>query len=155
MLTVVAISGGFDPVHIGHIELMKAARALGDRLVVILNNDNWLKKKKGFVFMNERERAAILAAIRYVDEVIITKHPEHPRDMSICTELGALRPDIFANGGDRNQQDANNKSSSFNPEQALCQRLGIEMVFHVGGGKAQSSSELVKKFREMGQPDVS
>ncbi len=149
-LRTVAISGGFDPVHIGHIELMRAARALGDRLVVILNNDNWLKAKKGFAFMNEQERAAILRAIRYVDEVIITRHPENPKDMSVCAELEALRPAVFANGGDRDKRDADTKNSSLNPEQELCQQRGIEMVFNVGGGKAQSSSELIRRVKEAG-----
>ncbi len=57
---IIAVSGGFDPIHIGHIRLLKEAKALGDRLIVILNNDNWLKKKKGYIFMPEEERAAIL-----------------------------------------------------------------------------------------------
>lgn len=144
-MKVVAISGGFDPFHIGHVRLLKTARALGDRLVVILNNDNWLKKKKGFVFMNENERKAVLEAMRYVDEVIISSHPKNPEDMSVCKELEKLHPDIFANGGDRDKKDAGRKSSSLNPEQALCQRLGIKMVFNVGGEKLQSSSELVNK----------
>jgi D-beta-D-heptose 7-phosphate kinase/D-beta-D-heptose 1-phosphate adenosyltransferase len=148
-MTTVAISGGFDPIHVGHIEMMKEAKELGDRLVVIINNDNWLKKKKGFVFMNEKERAEIIKAIRYVDDVVITGHPENPSDTSVCAELKKLKPDIFANGGDRDKKDANTKTSSLNPEQALCQRLGIKMVFNVGkSGKIQSSSELVKKVRE-------
>ncbi|MCX6797316.1 MAG: adenylyltransferase/cytidyltransferase family protein [Candidatus Doudnabacteria bacterium] len=148
-MKTVTISGGFDPVHIGHIELMKEARGLGDRLVVIINNDNWLKKKKGFVFMNEKERKAIIEAVRYVDEVIITGHPENPTDMSVCAELEKLKPDIFANGGDRDKKNAADAKSSLNPEQALCQRLGIEMVFNVGkSGKIQSSSELVKRVKE-------
>lgn len=146
----VAVSGGFDPAHVGHIELLGEAKKLGDKLVVILNNDNWLKKKKGFVFMNENERKTVLAAIKYVDEVIISSHPENPMDMSICRELEALRPDIFANGGDRDKNDADNKASSLNPEQELCRRLGIKMVFNVGkSGKIQSSSELVKKVKEL------
>lgn len=144
-MKTVAISGGFDPVHIGHVKLLKAARALGDRLVVILNNDHWLKKKKGFVFMNQNERKAVLLAMRYVDEVIITQHPSDPQDMSICKELAALKPDIFANGGDRDKKDADTASSSLNPEQKLCQELGIEMVYNVGGEKMQSSSGLVNQ----------
>lgn len=139
MITV-AVSGGFDPIHLGHLNLLKAARALGDRLVVIVNNDNWLRKKKGFVFMSEDERAAVLAAIGYVDEVIITKHPENPDDMSVCAELEKLKPDIFANGGDRKADNI--------PEYGLCQRLGIRMEFNVGGGKVQSSSELVRRVRK-------
>jgi cytidyltransferase-like protein len=147
MITV-AISGGFDPVHVGHIEMMKEAKELGDKLVVIVNNDNWLKKKKGFAFMPEQERKAIIEAIRYVDEVVITKHPENPTDMSVCAELETLKPDIFANGGDRDKKDADTKTSSLNPEQLLCQRLGIKMVYNVGkSGKIQSSSELVKRVK--------
>lgn len=144
-MRTVAISGGFDPVHIGHIHLISGAKALGDRLVVIINNDNWLKKKKGFAFMNEDERKAVLLAMRNVDDVIITSHPENPEDMSICKELTTLKPDIFANGGDRDKKDADDTASSLNPERALCQKLGIKMVFNVGGEKAQSSSELVNK----------
>ena len=148
MITV-AISGGFDPVHIGHIEMMKEAKELGDKLVVIINNDNWLKKKKGFAYMNENERKAIIEAIRYVDEVMLTGHPENPTDMSVCAELEKLKPDIFANGGDRDKKDAQIKTSSLNPEQTLCQKLGIKMVYNVGkSGKIQSSSDLVKKVKQ-------
>jgi cytidyltransferase-like protein len=139
-MKVVAISGGFDPVHIGHIKLIKEAKSLGDRLVVILNNDNWLKAKKGFAFMSQTERSAVLSAMRDVDEVVITKHPQNPADMSVCAELQQLKPDIFANGGDRKADNI--------PEYQLCQKLGIKMVFNVGGEKAQSSSELVKRAKE-------
>ena len=144
-MKTVAVSGGFDPVHVGHIEMMKEARALGDKLIVIVNNDNWLKKKKGFAFMNEQERKAIIEAIRYVDEVMLTSHPENPADMSVCAELEALKPTIFANGGDR-KPDGDPV-----PEVGLCAKLGIEMVYNVGkSGKIQSSSELVKRMRDMG-----
>jgi len=149
----VAISGGFDPIHIGHIELIQEAKALGDRLVVILNNDNWLKKKKGFAFMNEKERKAILQAIRYVDDVVITSHPENPNDMStsmsVSKELEKIKPDIFANGGDRNEADAANPKSSLYWDIKTCERLKIKMVFNVGkSGKIQSSSELVKRVKD-------
>lgn len=140
MITV-AISGGFDPVHVGHIELMEKARGLGDRLVLIMNNDNWLVAKKGFAFMPEQERAAVLRAIRYVDEVLITKHEKNTQDMSVCKELEELRPDIFANGGDRKHDNI--------PEYELCDKLGIEMVFNLGD-KIQSSSDLVKRAKEKG-----
>lgn len=145
-MKIVAVSGGFDPVHIGHVQLFREAKKLGDRLVIILNNDHWLRAKKGYVFMNEQERAAVLKAIRYVDEVIITSHPKNPADMSICPELEALKPQIFANGGDRDKKDADDKSSSLNPEQELCKRLGIKMVFNLGK-KMQSSSALIKRVK--------
>lgn len=142
MITV-AVSGGFDPIHIGHIKLLGAARNLGDRLIVILNNDNWVKKKKGYVFMKQNERAAILQAVRYVDKVVITTHPKKPTDMSVCKELEGMKPDIFANGGDR-KPDGDPV-----PEVDLCQRLGIKVVYKVGGGKAQSSSWLINKIRQL------
>jgi cytidyltransferase-like protein len=145
----VAISGGFDPIHIGHIELMQEAKALGDKLIVIVNNDNWLKKKKGFVFMDEKERKAIIEAVRYVDEVIITSHPENPEDMSVSAELEKLKPDIFANGGDRNEIDAANPKSSLYKDIETCERLGIQIIYNVGkSGKIQSSSWLIKKAKE-------
>lgn len=148
MKKTVAISGGFDPLHIGHVELMQEAKALGDKLIVIINNDNWLKKKKGFVFMNEKERKAIIEAVRYVDEAVITSHPENPEDMSVSAELEMLRPDIFGNGGDRNETDAANPKSSLYKDIKTCERLGIEIVYNVGkSGKIQSSSELVKKVK--------
>jgi len=144
---IVAVSGGFDPLHFGHVQLFQDAKKLGDELVVILNNDNWLKKKKGFVFMPQNERKAIIESLRCVDRVVLTGHGSRLKDMSVSAELRKLKPNIFANGGDRNKKDANNKLSSLNPEQVLCQKLGTKMVFNVGqGGKIQSSSWLLEKF---------
>ncbi len=135
---VVAVSGGFDPIHVGHVRMIAAARRLGDRLVVIINNDNWLRKKKGYVFMPFKERKEIIGAIQGVDKVVVTRHPKNTKDMSVCEALRRVNPDIFANGGDRNKKNI--------PEVALCRKLGIEMVFNVGrGGKIQSSSWLVNK----------
>ena len=137
---IVAVSGGFDPVHVGHIRLFKEAKKLGDELVVILNNDNWLLKKKGYVFMPENERKKIIEAIRWVDRVILTSHPPDPEDMSVSEELRKLKPDIFANGGDRTSENI--------PEIKVCQEINCKMVFNVGGRKIQSSSSLLKKFLE-------
>lgn len=149
-MTTVAISGGFDPIHIGHLELMQEAKTLGDRLVVIINNDNWLKKKKGFAFMNEKERRAIIEAIRYVDETVLTGHPENPSDMSVSAELEKIKPDIFANGGDRNEADAANPQSSLYKDIKTCERLGIKIIYNVGkSGKIQSSSDLVRRAHEV------
>ena len=136
------MSGGFDPIHIGHVRLFKEARALGDKLVVILNNDNWLKNKKGYVFMPEEERKEVIEALKSVDEVVITNHPENPDDMSVCDTLRLVKPDIFANGGDRKQDNV--------PEVAVCEEIGAETVFNVGfGGKVQSSSELVGAYEKV------
>jgi len=142
---VVAVSGGFDPIHIGHVRMFERARALGDRLVVILNNDNWLRAKKGFAFMPEQERAEIIERFPYVDQVIITGHVPNDPDRSVCKELEALKPDIFANGGDRkNERDI--------PEAAVCAKYGIEMIFNIGeGGKVQSSSWLTNAVKDTGR----
>ena len=135
---VVAVSGGFDPIHSGHVRMFREAKAMGDKLVVIMNNDNWLIKKKKFVFMPEKERKEVLQALRDVDEIVVSKHKHDPEDMSVTEELRRLKPDVFANGGDRTRKNV--------PEDAVCRRIGCKMVFNVGsGGKIQSSSALVDK----------
>lgn len=139
---IVATSGGFDPVHIGHVRMFEEAKRLGDKHIVILNNDNWLMAKKGYVFMPQKERKEVVAALRAVDEVIFTRHGKNPTDMSVAKELRRLKPDIFCNGGDR-------KGKNDTPESRVCEELGIQMVFNVGrGGKVQSSSWLVDKQRK-------
>jgi len=112
---------------------------LGDKLVVILNNDNWLKKKKGHIFMHQNERKEIIEAIKGVDEVILTDHKPNPEDMSVSKELAKIKPDIFANGGDKTPTNI--------LEAPVCKAIGCEMVFSVGqGGKVQSSSWLLAKY---------
>jgi cytidyltransferase-like protein len=135
---IVAVSGGFDPIHVGHVRLFKEAKKLGDKLIVILNNDNWLLKKKGVVFIPQQERMEIIQAISYVDEVVLSSHEANPEDMSVCKELEICRPAIFANGGDRIKENI--------PEIATCQKISCEMIFNVGGGKIQSSSWLLEEY---------
>jgi len=140
------VSGGFDPVHIGHIRLFQEAKKLGDELVVYLNNDNWLRKKKGYIFMPEHERREIIEAFATVDRVILSSHEEDPADMSVCQGLEEIRPHIFANGGDRDIADALDPASSLYREREIHQKLGIKMIYNVGsGGKVRSSSELIKE----------
>src|SRR3989338_6158612 len=123
---VVMVSGGFDPVHIGHVRLFREAKKLGDELVVVLNNANWLRFKKGFAFMHENDRKEIIESFESVDRVVITTHEENTNDISVCNEIELIRPHIFANGGDRKHDNI--------PEYRLCKRLGIEMLFNVGEG---------------------
>ena len=140
---VVAVSGGFDPLHIGHVRMMQRAKELGGKLVVILNNDNWLMKKKGYVFMDQKERKEIIEALGCVDKVVYTKHPKNPDDMSVCSELRELKPDIFVNGGDRKGKNI------VGPEVAVCREINCQDVYNIGeGGKVQSSSWLVGKVVE-------
>ncbi|MDR3570890.1 MAG: adenylyltransferase/cytidyltransferase family protein [Candidatus Pacebacteria bacterium] len=133
----VAVSGGFDPLHIGHVRMLQEARKLGDKLVVILNNDHWLRSKKGFVFMPQKERAEIIRAFPYVDKVVLTDHKKNDPDRSVCRALTKLKPQVFANGGDRFAKNI--------PEAILCKQLGIKTLFNVGaGGKVQSSSWMIR-----------
>ena len=136
---IVAVSGGFDPPHIGHVRLYKEAKKLGNKLVVILNNDNWLKAKKNYVFMPQNERKELIESFACVDKVVLTSHAANPKDMSVCKELRQIRPHVFANGGDRNKKNI--------PEIGVCNTIKCKMVFNVGqGGKIQSSSWLLKNF---------
>lgn len=135
------VSGGFDPIHIGHIRMFQEAKKLGDKLVVVLNNKHWFKVKGKHpeVFMDDKDRKEIIEALGCVDEVIISFHPKNTKDLSVCEEIKVIKPHIFANGGDRFADNI--------PEFKLCNDLGIKMVFNVGGGKIRSSSELLKKFK--------
>lgn len=126
---VVAISGYFDPLHIGHLELIEKSKALGDKLIVIVNNDNQCTLKKGKPFMPQEERMEIVKAIKGVDEVFLSID----QDKSVCKSLEAVKPNIFAQGGDRHQEEV--------PETPICKRLGITQVDGMGE-KIQSSSDL-------------
>ena len=144
---VIACSGGCDPITIGHTRLInnaviRARNKYGDRdyhTIFILNNDNWLVNKKGYAFMPEQERKEILLSMEFVNEVVITSHTLGDKDRSVCKELRELKPYIFANGGDRREDI---------PEFKVCEELGIDMMFDVGGGKVQSSSWLISNAIE-------
>jgi cytidyltransferase-like protein len=127
---VIAVSGGFDPVHVGHLRMMQDAAQHG-KLLVIVNSDDWLLRKKGYVFMPWEERAELIGAYDFVDHVVMAKDD----DRTVVASLDELRPDIFANGGDRG--DINT------PEARFCRENGIEMMWGIGGGKIQSSSSMV------------
>ena len=131
-MKIVAVSGYFDPIHVGHIEYFKLAKKLGDKLVVILNNDEQAKLKKGSAFMPQEERKAILEALRDVDEVFLSID----KDGTVCRSLEALKPDIFAKGGDRFIGEV--------PETEVCREMGIEMVDSLGK-KIQSSRNFYNK----------
>ena len=133
-MKVIAVSGGFDPLHIGHLRMLKEAKELGDYLLVIVNDDEFLCRKKGSNFMNLKDRMEIVKAIKYVDQVCVAIDD----DNTVCKTLEKYKPDIFANGGDR-------RGKSDIPEAEICRKFGIEMIFGIGGEKIRSSSELVER----------
>ena len=97
--------------------------------------------------MSAKDRAEVISSFRHVDGVIISKHKRNPKDMSVCRELLKLKPNVFANGGDRNEKDAQNPKSYLYKDIKLCKKLGIEMFFNIGrGGKIRSSSALLKEY---------
>src|SRR3989338_7996162 len=105
------VSGGFDPIHPGHIRLFEAAKKLGDKLIVVINNDHWIYRKKGCGFMSAKDRAEVISAFRSVDKVYISSHKKNTKNMSVSEELKKIKPHIFANGGDRNEKDAKKPES--------------------------------------------
>ena len=125
----VAVSGYFDPIHVGHLEYLKMAKELGDSLVVIVNNNYQCKLKKGKPFMDQNDRIEIVKALRFVDEVFLSID----KDRTVCKSLEAVRPNIFANGGDR--------ATSEVPETPICKKYNIKMVDGLGD-KIRSSSNL-------------
>tara|TARA_B100000212_G_scaffold74276_1_gene52425 strand:- start:199 stop:969 length:771 start_codon:yes stop_codon:yes gene_type:complete len=139
-LKIIIVSGGFDPIHSGHIDYLKSAREHGDRLIVALNSDEWLINKKNKYFMPFSERKIILENITYVDEVIDFEDDDKGSAINAIKKIQNSYPDdkiIFANGGDRNKSNI--------PEMSL---EGIEFIFSVGGdNKANSSSWILKNWQ--------
>jgi cytidyltransferase-like protein len=139
MKKVVITSGYFNPAHIGHINLFREAKNLGDILVVIVNNDEQVKLKGSVPFMSESERAEIIKAIKYVDDIFLSID----KDRSVCESLKAvakMHPGselFFAKGGDRN---ISNLPES---ETKVCKEFNIKIINGVGGDKVQSSSWLL------------
>ena len=126
----IVISGGFDPLHVGHLNMIQAAAQLGD-VTVVLNSDEWLINKKGYVFMPYKERNYLLKQLKGVVAVSAVDDS----DGTVCEALQRLKPDIFGNGGDRTLQNT--------PEVELCVKLNIATAWKLGGEKIQSSRGLI------------
>ncbi len=145
-LTVAVVSGGFDPVQAGHIELFKEAKANADLLLVYLNSDEWLTRKKGHPFMDQCHRMKIINALQYVDIVFPLSADDDADDTAkqalIKTRSIFTKEEhhiMFMNGGDRGKGNV--------PEDAVADELGIEMVYGVGGNyKIHSSSWLLNDW---------
>ena len=136
---IVIASGYFDPIHSGHINYLREAKKLGDKLVVIVNNDKQAKLKKGHYFMPVEERKKILESIKYVDKVFISI--DNTRDVSKA--LKKIKPDIFAVGTDNVEERL--------AEKKVCDKLGIKIVDKLArtmihSSLKQSSSKIIDKF---------
>ena len=134
-MKVIVVSGYFDPIHVGHLEMMELARSLGDELVVIVNNDVQAKIKKGKAFMREEDRLKIVKSIKHVSAALLSID----ENKTVCKSLKKIKKAypkdklIFANGGDRTNDEA--------PESKVCEKLGIKVVDGLGK-KIRSSSDL-------------
>ena len=139
-MKIVIVSGGFDPVHSGHIAYFKAAKNLGDKLIVALNSDDWLINKKGKFFMPFNERKTIIENFSFVDSVIDFKDDEKGSATNALIKVKEMYPNddiAFANGGDRNKGNISEMSVE-----------GVEFLFSVGGDdKKNSSSWIFKKWQ--------
>ena len=136
-MVVVFTSGFFDPIHRGHIALFRESKRLGDKLIVHTHRDECCIKKKGCVFMPLDDRLEILRSIKYIDEVVVCQ-PDC--DLTVAGVLETVKPSIFAKGGDRTLENLPKS------EVEACGKLGIKIVFNVGGGKVQSSSWIIQNF---------
>jgi cytidyltransferase-like protein len=133
----VAVSGGFDPIHIGHIRYIKEAAKYGE-VIVFLNSDEWLTKKKGKPFMCYEERREILEAIRYVHRVV----PVIDEGNTVAETIRLHKPNFFAKGGDRTMDNIPEE------EKTACKDSNTIILTGVGGGKIQSSSWLIRDALE-------
>ena len=142
--TMVLVTGGFDPIHSGHIAYFKSARMLGDRLIVGVNSDEWLIQKKGSAFLPLNERIEIVSNLSVVDEVIEFEDDEYNSSANAITTILKKYPNhkiIFANGGDRNSKNI--------PEMKIHgENPNIHFEFSVGGDfKKNSSSWILKNWQ--------
>jgi len=138
-MKIVVVSGGFDPIHSGHLAYFKEAKELGMYLIVGVNSDEWLMRKKGYVFMPIEEREEIIKSIKYVNGVN-RFNDDDDSAIDLLHKVKYWYPSdeiIFANGGDRNESNCRELSVE-----------GVKFVYGVGGkDKLNSSSEIVEKIR--------
>lgn len=145
---VVAVSGFFNPLHVGHLEMIQKAKKLGDKLVVIINNDKQVALKGRVPFMSEKDRMKIIGALRDVNQVFlaIDDYKLANGEIPIIKSLAKLKPDIFANGGDRH--------NIVNvPEYAVCKKYGIKMIDGLGK-KIRASSQMIARAVALKAPLV-
>ena len=142
MTDIILVSGGFDPIHSGHIKLINDANKYGD-VVVLLNSDEWLRNKKGKEFLSFDERKIIMQNIKGVIDVLDFDDSDQSCVNGILKAKNMFKHNMikFANGGDRTNENT--------PEKGFCTAYNIDMIWNVGGGKIQSSSELLEKNNQL------
>ncbi len=134
---IIILSGGFDPVHKGHIRMFKAARNMAHKVIVGINSDDWLVRKKKKAFMNFAERAEIISSFRDVDQVMQFNDKDGTA-LDLLARVQRLYSDCslaFGNGGNRTEDNT--------PEKGFCHAYSIDMIWKLGGSKVQSSSNLI------------
>lgn len=134
--TIVCTSGGYDPVHPGHLSCILDSRQFGDTVVVVVNGDEFLRNKKGKAFMDLRTRSEIMSYARGVDYVIPF---EIENDQTVIQALKRIKPHVFTKGGDRIDETSI-------PEWGTCVEHNIKVVSGLGYDKAWSSSDLLKEW---------
>ena len=131
------MGGAFDPLHLGHLLSFQAAKALGGKLIVVLDGDDWLKEKKGLNFMPAEDRLALVKELKCVDDAILVSGGDH------SNLIMALKPNIYAHGGDKD-----NVEKLMPNEVEACRKIGCELVFGLGGTKIRASSEILKRWTD-------
>ena len=134
---MIIVSGYFNPLHGGHLDMIESARAMGDKLIVIVNNDKQQLLKKGKIILDEKNRLRLMRALRDVNEVVLSVD-EDPTIIKTLEQVAVQHPGdelVFANGGDRDSEKAI-------PEATVCKQFNIEMRFDAGDGKPDSSTRI-------------
>lgn len=137
------VSGGFDPIHEGHIEMIRASAAASDGVILLLNSDEWLCRKKGKNFMNFHTRRVICENLKGVVDVLAFNDDDNSASDGISRAREKYKDSVlvFANGGDRTKDNI--------PESAVCQKLNVSLAFGVGGeNKANSSSWILAEWKK-------
>lgn len=138
VVKIVIVSGYFNPLHGGHLDMIEAARGMGDKLLVIVNNDDQQLLKKGKIILDENNRLRLMRALRDVDEVVLSIDTEDTSQVKTLEMIALEHPGdelVFANGGDRDSEKAI-------PEVEVCHKYNIEMRFDAGQGKPDSSTRI-------------